>query len=167
MASVGSRLREERKRLRIAQIKFAEIIGIDRKTQYLYENDERQPDSDYFAESSKIGIDILYVITGQRTPGHELIQAVRAKYGPHLALAELAESIERIEEAEAAAGRAKTRDDLERWASAIAAVEEGLSQTGRRLEPASKAELILAAYDLLEEDSSSARDRVIRLVAAA
>lgn len=167
MTSVGSRLREERKRLKIAQIKFAALVGIDRKTQYLYENDERQPDSDYLAKIAKFGIDILYVITDQRTPGHDLIKAVRTKYGPHLALAELAESIERIEEAEAAAGRAKTRDDLERWASAIAAVEEGLSQTGRRLEPASKAELILAAYDLLEEDSSSARDRVIRLVAAA
>lgn len=167
MNDLGDRLREERERLGLSQAAFGELAGVKKNAQFNYEAGNRSPDGQYLSAVAKHGVDVLYVVTGQRTPGHDLIQAVRTKYGPHLALAELAESIERIEEAEAAAGRAKTRDDLERWASAIAAVEEGLSQTGRRLEPASKAELILAAYDLLEEDSSSARDRVIRLVAAA
>lgn len=167
MDNIGVRLREERERLGLSQTAFGELGGASKASQVRYENGGRSPDGEYLSAVAKHGVDVFYVLTGQRMPGHDLIQAVRTKYGPHLALAELAESIERIEEAEAAAGRAKTRDDLERWASAIAAVEEGLSQTGRRLEPASKAELILAAYDLLEEDSSSARDRVIRLVSAA
>lgn len=167
MNDLGDRLREERERLGLSQAAFGELAGVKKNAQFNYEAGNRSPDGQYLSAVAKHGVDVLYVVTGQRTPGHDLIQAVRTKYGPHLALAELAENIERIEEAEAAAGRAKTRDDLERWASAIAAVEEGLSQTGRRLEPASKAELILAAYDLLEEDSSSARDRVIRLVSAA
>lgn len=167
MSTIGERLKEERERLGLSQPAFAAIGGAGKHSQINYEAGRRSPDGEYFSAIAKHGVDVLYVLTGMRTPGHDLIQEVRRKYGPALALAELADSIERITEAEAASGKARNRDDLERWAAAIAAVEEGLEQTNRRLDPASKAELILAAYDLLEEDSDSARDRVIRLVNAA
>lgn len=167
MSTIGERLKEERERLGLSQPAFAALGGAGKHSQINYEANRRSPDGEYLSAVAKHGVDVLYVLTGQRTPGHDLIQAVRTKYGPHLALAELADSIERIEQAEAAAGRARARDDLERWASAIAAVETGLAQTGRQLAPSKKAELILAAYDLLEEDSDSSRDRVIRLVTAA
>lgn len=167
MNDLGDRLREERERLGLSQAAFGELAGVKKNAQFNYEAGNRSPDSEYLSTIAKHGVDVLYVLTGMRTPGHDLIQEVRRKHGPALALADLADSIERITEAEAASGKARNRDDLERWAAAIAAVEEGLDQTNRRLDPSSKAELILAAYDLLEEDSDSARDRVIRLVNAA
>lgn len=59
---------------------------------------------------------------------------------------------------------AKTQDiDLPRLAIAIEAVEEGLEETRRRLPAKKKAELFIAAYDLLGQSSQS-RDNVIRLV---
>lgn len=166
MVSIGSRLRAERERLGLSQADLAQLAEQSRKSQVRYEADERQPDASYLATIAKHGFDVLYILTGAHIPGHDLIQKVRSKYGSALALAELAESIERIEETEAIAGKPQNRDDLERWAAAIATVEDGLNQTKRYLDPTRKAELILAAYDLLDEDTDSARSRVIRLVNA-
>lgn len=53
--------------------------------------------------------------------------------------------------------------DRARLAAAIGAVEEGLAETRRKLPPEKRAELILAAYDLLAESKNS-RAKVIRLV---
>lgn len=50
-----------------------------------------------------------------------------------------------------------------RLAIAIEAVEEGLEETRRRLSPKKKAELVMAAYELINQTSQS-RDNVIRLV---
>ena len=66
-------------------------------------------------------------------------------------------------------GRRKNEPGLDRvrLAVAIEAVEEGLSCSVRDMAPARKAELILAAYDLIEEPQAQARERIIRLVRAA
>lgn len=53
--------------------------------------------------------------------------------------------------------------DSARLAIAIEAVEEGLEETRRRLSPKKKAELVMAAYELINQTSQS-RDNVIRLV---
>lgn len=53
--------------------------------------------------------------------------------------------------------------DTVRLAIAIEAVEEGLEETRRRLSPKKKAELVMAAYELINQTSQS-RDNVIRLV---
>lgn len=45
--SFGSRLRQERDRLRLTQEKFAELGGVKRVSQHLYEQDVRVPDINY------------------------------------------------------------------------------------------------------------------------
>lgn len=65
--SIGARLREERKRLRMTQADFAQVAGLSRVTQRYYENDERSPDAEYLAAVAAIGVDVQYVITGQRS----------------------------------------------------------------------------------------------------
>lgn len=67
----GKRLRKERKRLGLTQSKIAEIASITRQTQINYEKGERSPDSDYLSTIAAVGADVLYVLTGQRTPSRE------------------------------------------------------------------------------------------------
>ncbi|MCA8031986.1 helix-turn-helix domain-containing protein [Burkholderia arboris] len=67
--SVGARLKEERKRLGMNQTEFAELGGVTRKAQSDYENDLFSPNTRYLAAVATVGVDVLYVVTGQRTPG--------------------------------------------------------------------------------------------------
>lgn len=61
------RIREERERLGFTQAQFAGIGKITPRSQQNYEITERKPDADYLAEIAKIGADITYIVTGQRT----------------------------------------------------------------------------------------------------
>lgn len=65
--SIGTRLRAERKRLRMTQAEFAQVAGLSRVTQRYYEADERSPDAAYLAAVAAIGVDVQYIITGQRS----------------------------------------------------------------------------------------------------
>lgn len=64
--SVGERLREERARIGLSQDDFAKIGGVNRNTQGSYEKNDRSPDATYLANMAAAGVDVLYVITGQR-----------------------------------------------------------------------------------------------------
>lgn len=68
MKDLGTRLKEERKRLGLSQQEFGTIGGVEANAQGKYENGERIPRSDYLAALGKKGVDVLYVITGDRTP---------------------------------------------------------------------------------------------------
>lgn len=63
--SIGDRLREERKRTALSQRAFAESGGVTEKTQVLYEKGERMPDANYLARIAAVGVDVLYILTGQ------------------------------------------------------------------------------------------------------
>ncbi|WP_080762412.1 helix-turn-helix domain-containing protein [Chromobacterium violaceum] len=63
---IGDRLREERERLGLNQTDFAALGGVGRKSQFNYEESERQPDAAYLAAISVAGADVLYILTGQR-----------------------------------------------------------------------------------------------------
>lgn len=65
-STLGRRLREERKRLGLLQPAFAEIGGVKRVTQHLYEQNERVPDANYLLRIHEHGVDILYVLLGKR-----------------------------------------------------------------------------------------------------
>ncbi|HDS1776253.1 TPA: helix-turn-helix transcriptional regulator [Pseudomonas putida] len=65
---IGDRLKEERERLGLNQTDFAALAGASKNTQYNYEKGERSPDSNYLAAAAAQGLDVLYVITGARTP---------------------------------------------------------------------------------------------------
>lgn len=51
----------------LSQEEFAAATGITKKTQGLYERNERSPSAKYLAALAEHGVDVLYVLTGQRT----------------------------------------------------------------------------------------------------
>lgn len=65
--AIGERLREERKRLRMTQAKFAEVGCIGVSTLKLYENGDRDPGATLLYKLSENGVDAQYVITGIRS----------------------------------------------------------------------------------------------------
>ncbi|KJS28382.1 MAG: hypothetical protein VR76_07620 [Pseudomonas sp. BRH_c35] len=68
MSGLGERLREERKRLGLSQGDFGALGGVKANAQGKYESDERSPDATYLNGLSSAGVDVLYVLTGKRTP---------------------------------------------------------------------------------------------------
>lgn len=66
MSTLGERLKEERERLNLSQSAFAEIGGVQKNAQINYEKNSRSPDAAYLQALASIGVDVLYVITGQR-----------------------------------------------------------------------------------------------------
>lgn len=64
----GDRLREERVRLGLNQTEFAALVGVTKTTQFNYEKGDRSPDTRYLEVAAAAGVDVLYVVTGQRTP---------------------------------------------------------------------------------------------------
>lgn len=65
--SICERLKEERLRLGYSQSAFAEIVGASKRTQIGWEQGRSSPSGDSFAIWASIGLDILYVLTGQRS----------------------------------------------------------------------------------------------------
>lgn len=64
MSSVGSRLRDERKRRRMSQAEFAAWGGVQKGAQVNYEADRRRPDAGYLEQIAQHGVDVNYVLTG-------------------------------------------------------------------------------------------------------
>ena len=68
MIAFGERLKDERKALGWSQEEIAGKIGITKQTQGLYERSQRAPNAEYLAALAALGGDVMYVLTGQRTP---------------------------------------------------------------------------------------------------
>jgi transcriptional regulator with XRE-family HTH domain len=66
MTVIGPRIREERERLKLTQRAFGEIGGVEPNAQGKYESGERWPKADYLAAVARRGVDVLYILTGQR-----------------------------------------------------------------------------------------------------
>jgi transcriptional regulator with XRE-family HTH domain len=62
----GARLREERKVLGLSQQDFGAIGGVAANAQVHYESGARIPKSDYLVAIRRKGVDVLYVLTGER-----------------------------------------------------------------------------------------------------
>lgn len=54
------------------QTEFAQLGGVGKTTQINYEKGERFPDAAYLAAVASIGVDVLYVVTGNRDGGASL-----------------------------------------------------------------------------------------------
>lgn len=65
-STVGKRLREERKRLGFNQAEFGAIGGVQKRSQIDYEKDRRSPDANYLFAVAAAGVDVNYVITGNK-----------------------------------------------------------------------------------------------------
>lgn len=66
MSEFHERLKEERKRTGLTQTELAEIGGVQKNAQSLYESGARKPDSDYLQAIARAGVDLGYVILGER-----------------------------------------------------------------------------------------------------
>lgn len=64
--SVGDRIREERVRLNLSQEDLAQAGGVNRNTQGTYERGGRNPDTSYLEGVAALGVDTVYVLSGQR-----------------------------------------------------------------------------------------------------
>jgi transcriptional regulator with XRE-family HTH domain len=64
MSDIGDRLRDERKRLGLNLVDFAELGGVKKNAQMNYESGERAPDTNYLQSLKNAGVDIVYVLTG-------------------------------------------------------------------------------------------------------
>ena len=65
--NLGERLREERERLGYAQPAFAAIAGAKKHAQINWEKGAAFPNAAALAAWSEVGLDVLYVVTGQRS----------------------------------------------------------------------------------------------------
>ncbi|WFP51407.1 hypothetical protein PL263_05100 [Methylomonas sp. EFPC3] len=64
--TIGERLREERERLKLTQPVFAEAGGTTKQTQHAYESNRTTPKGSYLAKVAMLGVDVGYVISGER-----------------------------------------------------------------------------------------------------
>ena len=64
---IGIRLKEERERLGYSQSAFAALVGVTRKTLFGYESAERFPAGDALAAWFDEGLDVTYVLSGERS----------------------------------------------------------------------------------------------------
>jgi len=71
LLNFGERLKEERRRLGFNQEDFGALGGVTKTTQLNYEKGSRHPDAPYLAAIAENGVDVLYVLTGRRTPALE------------------------------------------------------------------------------------------------
>ncbi|WP_197672299.1 hypothetical protein [Cupriavidus nantongensis] len=62
----------------MSQEQLGEVGGVKRLAQMRYESDERSPDAVYLAAIGGIGVDVLYVLTGNRTPAATITAEERA-----------------------------------------------------------------------------------------
>lgn len=66
MSTIGERLREVRHQRGLNQSDFGQLAGVAKRTQILYENNERSPKADYLKALYDMGVDTHYLLTGVR-----------------------------------------------------------------------------------------------------
>lgn len=64
--TVGRRLREEREATGIGVVAFAGACGVSKQAQGLFEKGDNLPGGAYLIEAAKLGVDVKYVLTGER-----------------------------------------------------------------------------------------------------
>lgn len=65
--TISKRLLEERKRLKMSQTEFAQCAGTTKKSQIEYEKERLPAFAAYLAAIAAAGVDVQYVLTGQRS----------------------------------------------------------------------------------------------------
>lgn len=141
---IGERLKRARRTRRQSQQDFAGGIGMPLPSYRDYEGGKRVPGGEALRRFARAGIDTHWLLTGEypATGGDAEVREARGEYRYTLAAARL-------------------RD-------VITAIETALEETGRRLPPAKKADLIVALYELgAESGEPPAASTVRRLLLSA
>ena len=66
MEEFGERLKSEREQLGMSQAKIGKACGVTKLTQLRYERSKGSPSVGYWKTLHELGVDILYVITGEK-----------------------------------------------------------------------------------------------------
>lgn len=90
---IGERLKAERERLELTQPAFAEIAGAKKRTLIDWEKGVSSPTAVQLAALAEMGVDVLFVLTGQRS------QPVPATAGLSRRAAALLDNFEHTDEA--------------------------------------------------------------------
>ncbi len=67
--TIGERLKQERERLRLSQPAFAAVAGTTKQTLFSWESGKTAPDCFQMAALADVGVDVLYVLTGEYAGG--------------------------------------------------------------------------------------------------
>lgn len=127
LSTIGARLRDEREHLGLSQAAFAEVGGVQKRAQINYEKDERHPDAGYLAAIAAAGVDVLYVLTGQRS------QSVTGQSNPATSQHLLADPVAPpLTDQAATAGQVPAMPKLSRREQALLANYRGSDEEGRR-----------------------------------
>ncbi|MGE6387140.1 helix-turn-helix domain-containing protein [Pseudomonas sp. NPDC078416] len=76
MKGLGLRLRQERNRLKLSQSALGAIGGVETNAQGNYENGNRSPKADYLLRIAEAGVDLNYVMSGNRSSADALNTAL-------------------------------------------------------------------------------------------
>lgn len=63
---IGVRIKQERERLGLLQETFGSIARVTKKSQINYEKGIRKPDSEYLFNLHQFGVDVFYILTGNK-----------------------------------------------------------------------------------------------------
>lgn len=91
--TISVRLKEERARLKLSQTDLGAVGGVGKTTQINYEKGVGSPDATYLAAVAELGVDILYVVTGERKP--QLAETISADAAEFLYIYEHVDTADR------------------------------------------------------------------------
>lgn len=94
--SIGGRLREERNRIGLSQVVFGIELAATDRTVKKWEANETSPRAEDLLAASRLGVDVLYVVTGERQPPSKT-HGVEEPAVAYSAAAELAKYIARLD----------------------------------------------------------------------
>lgn len=114
--NLGARLKEERERLGYTQTDFAALAGASKHAQINWEKGVAAPNAVALGLWAGIGLDVLYVVTGQRAGGTSAVPATPRQ-------AALLDNFEHLSEDDKRA--------LERTASALAQSARPVKKGGK------------------------------------
>lgn len=125
---------EERNRLGFTQEGMASAGGVSKRAQGNYERGERSPDSDYWENLVKIGLDVQYVLTGVRSINlYRVAEEEPPKYRQ--------EPTRKLVDPQVLAG-------------VIAGVDEYLADHHKKMSPEKKTELIMLLCDFFTAETA-------------
>lgn len=64
---IGQRIRAERERVGLSQTELGALGGVQKNAQHNYESGKRTPDALYLACIARAGIDVAFIVTGERS----------------------------------------------------------------------------------------------------
>ena len=99
MSEMGARLRQERRRLGFSQREMGLLGGVAANAQGKYESGERVPKADYLSALASEGVDVLYVLTGNRSGGSavdNLIKQAEHLHAPDAVISEVKHAVHHL-----------------------------------------------------------------------